>query len=337
MDRGMTKPQATDFDLDQPMTKATTLSVYEGLRGYMPQANQQTHQQGTSNSAVIHAERLRDILSHFDALLLDGYGVLNIGAEAVDGAADLLSMAQSAGVATMVLTNGASKPTHMTWSKYQTLGLHLDPSQIISSRDAVLAFLANPQSKIKTLGMVDGFAEGVKIDGVTVKPLHPHQPEAWHDVDAIGFFGAVYWAQDWQDCLINAMAKGVQVLVANPDVAAPHETAYSREPGYWIAAACQQLSNHTINPYDQVHWFGKPHAPVFDLALQRLEEFTARSNWKYDRIAMVGDSLHTDILGGQAYGLKTVLITGHGLFRDGGASEAITTTGIVPDFITATI
>ena len=30
---------------------------------------------------------------------------------------------------------------------------------------------------------------------------------------------------------------------------------------------------------------------------------------------MVGDSLHTDILGGAAAGMTTVLITDHGLFR----------------------
>ena len=48
---------------------------------------------------------------------------------------------------------------------------------------------------------------------------------------------------------------------------------------------------------------------------------------------MVGDSLHTDILGGGAFGLQTVLITGAGLFRDGGACHYIDKTGIKPDWI----
>ena len=29
---------------------------------------------------------------------------------------------------------------------------------------------------------------------------------------------------------------------------------------------------------------------------------------------MVGDTLHTDVLGGAAYGIKTALVTDHGLF-----------------------
>ena len=40
-------------------------------------------------AASYHAPRLRDLLGEFDALLLDGYGVLNVGAEMVPGA-DLL-------------------------------------------------------------------------------------------------------------------------------------------------------------------------------------------------------------------------------------------------------
>ena len=57
----------------------------------------------------------------------------------------------------------------------------------------------------------------------------------------------------------------------------------------------------------------------------------------YDRIAMVGDTLHTDILGGMGAGLKTVLITGYGLFSDGSAADAIAATGIAPDYIVDTV
>ena len=109
---GINKTNAGDFDFTQPMTKATTLSVYEGLRGHMPSAQSPQVEPRQSQ----HHDRLRDILSEFDALLLDGYGVLNIGSEAVPGADHLLEMAKSAGVDTMVLTNGASKPKDATRS-----------------------------------------------------------------------------------------------------------------------------------------------------------------------------------------------------------------------------
>jgi ribonucleotide monophosphatase NagD (HAD superfamily) len=48
---------------------------------------------------------------------------------------------------------------------------------------------------------------------------------------------------------------------------------------------------------------------------------------------MVGDTLHTDILGSNSIGLKSVLMTNHGLFRNENIAKMIKKTGIIPDFI----
>ena len=53
------------------------------------------------------------------------------------------------------------------------------------------------------------------------------------------------------------------------------------------------------------------------------------------RVAMIGDSLHTDILGGGAAGMQTVLLTGYGLFASGGADDMIDACGITPDWVVA--
>ena len=52
---------------------------------------------------------------------------------------------------------------------------------------------------------------------------------------------------------------------------------------------------------------------------------------------MVGDTLHTDVLGGAAYGIKTALVTDHGLFSGYDYAKFIHKTQIVPDFIIPTI
>ena len=54
------------------------------------------------------------------------------------------------------------------------------------------------------------------------------------------------------------------------------------------------------------------------------------------RIAMVGDTLHTDILGGAVAGWKTVLVTGLGLMRDLDVERGIEVSGIRPDYIVQT-
>ena len=87
-----------------------------------------------------------------------------------------------------------------------------------------------------------------------------------------------------------------------------------------------------VRPY----WYGKPYPDAFDLVLARLESTQGRS-FDRRRVAMVGDSLHTDILGARAAGLQAVLLTGYGLFSDGGAHDTIRACGIVPDWIVATL
>jgi glycerol 3-phosphatase-2 len=47
----------------------------------------------------------------------------------------------------------------------------------------------------------------------------------------------------------------------------------------------------------------------------------------------VGDSLHTDILGGQAAGVKTALIAGYGFFAGNDVEAPIALSGIKPDYI----
>ncbi len=51
------------------------------------------------------------------------------------------------------------------------------------------------------------------------------------------------------------------------------------------------------------------------------------------RIAMVGDSLHTDILGGNAAGMTSVLVTDHGMFRSRAALPYCTACDIHPDWV----
>ena len=63
-----------------------------------------------------------------------------------------------------------------------------------------------------------------------------------------------------------------------------------------------------------------------DLALARLAN-------KPSRVLMVGDTLHTDILGGAHMGFATALVTADGSLSGLDVGEAIETSGIVPDFV----
>ena len=51
---------------------------------------------------------------------------------------------------------------------------------------------------------------------------------------------------------------------------------------------------------------------------------------------LVGDTLHTDVLGGRAAGMGAVLVADHGLFAGRDVRGYIARSGIVPDAVVAT-
>ena len=81
-----------------------------------------------------------------------------------------------------------------------------------------------------------------------------------------------------------------------------------------------------------VVFHGKPFPSVFELVAGRLGPDQNKS-----RIAMVGDTLHTDILGGASQGWSTVLVSDHGLFRGTNVAKPISASGIVPTYIVPSI
>ena len=82
------------------------LARYEALRGRLPAARFPARP-----SEIAH---LGEIMGEIDAFVLDGYGVLNTGAEAIPGAAARVAALRAAGKRLVVLTNAASYPAAVT-------------------------------------------------------------------------------------------------------------------------------------------------------------------------------------------------------------------------------
>ena len=295
------------------------IAMYEALRPHMPPAV-------PPPAPTRQVDRLVDILPHVDALILDGFGVINVGAGVIDGIHDLLETAAARDIAVMVLTNGAGQGAGASWAKYRDWGLPLTRQQVVSSRDSLeVALPAVAAGRI------------VAPLGPAARPLDigseltlADDPDLFERAQCFAFLGAAGWDDTLQSALEGALARGgCDLLVGNPDISAPLGGSFSAEPGYWAVRAMQATG---IVP----RWYGKPHAAAFDLVLGRLEQVYGRQ-FERGRVAMVGDSLHTDILGARAAGLQAVLLTGYGLFCNGGAHDMIEACGIAPDWIAATL
>ena len=294
------------------------IAIYEGLRPVMPAPSSAGDQR--------RLDRLIDVLPHVDAMLLDGFGVINVGWRPVDGIHEFLAAAAALNVEIMVLTNGAGQGADSTWGKYRDWGLEIARDQVVSSRDALEADLLRVTAG-RSVGALGPTSRPLGLEG---EHTFADEEALFEHADCFAFLGAAGWSDSHQARLVSALGKGGRgLLVANPDVSAPLGDMFSSEPGYWAARAMQETG---VVP----QWFGKPHRLAFDLVLAALE---ARTSRRFDRrrVAMVGDSLHTDILGASASGLQSVLVTGYGLFRDGGSDAMISACGIAPDWIVSTL
>ena len=88
------------------------------------------------------AASLLALADRYDAFILDGYGVINVGPEPIPGIGSTIRTLRAAGREVMVLTNGAGRPSRTTARRYAGWGLDMPERLVVSSRDALEASLA---------------------------------------------------------------------------------------------------------------------------------------------------------------------------------------------------
>lgn len=300
--------------VSKSLTRAAAIERYTQLAHRMPKPVNPA-----SSKNVAHLGELTD---EIDVFVLDGFGVLNVGDTTVPGAVERVGQLQDMGKQVLVLTNGATLPVEKTVEKYLKWGMKFELADVVSSRNALEKAMSEQDVNIHWGVVATDFAQIEKLAPRTT--LLGDNPDDYAQVDGFIFLSAMDWSDERQQLLHNAlMEKTRPVLVGNPDLVAPREDAMSLEPGIYTHA----LADAGIC---KPQFYGKPFKDVFDLAAARIK------NVPPHRIAMVGDTLHTDILGGANYGWRTVLIKNHGLMKEADDELTFANTGIRPNFIAAT-
>ena len=267
-------------------------------------------------------ENLGDVIDEIDVFVLDGYGVLNVGKRGVPGAPERVAQIRAAGKRVFVLTNGASYPVAHSVERYRGLGFDFRADEIVSSRDALARALVSRQA------LHWGFAaiEASEIGELAEHGLRLRDDPA--DYDAVGGFvllGTGAWGPARQDLLLASLrVRPRPVLVGNPDLVSPREDGLAAEPGLYA----HEIADLTGCVPE---FYGKPFANAFELVRERIGLGVPPH-----RIAMVGDTLHTDILGGAAMGWRTVLVMDHGLLKGFAPETLDQLSDIRPDFIADT-
>ena len=308
-----------NFEIPSPknINVDAVINIYEGMRDFFPK-----HQD--TNKNINLAPRLENILDNFDALLLDAFGVLNVGSSLVPGIIKTLETARQKNITLLVVTNGASYNSSKKIDQLSSLGLEFSNDEIISSREAAEIFLSFNQPK-EPLGVLGNGGNYLNISNLNCIELE-QDIEMFDKMNSFILLGTLQWDTVWQEILYNSLKSNPRPLfVANPDLVAPQDQNFSVEPAYFVS---HLIKNGIHLPF----WLGKPFPTIFELAITRVNELAGR-HIPLSRIGMVGDTLHTDILGANSFGLKSILMTKHGLFKNMNVGSIIRKTNITPDYI----
>ncbi|AZV76519.1 TIGR01459 family HAD-type hydrolase [Parasedimentitalea marina] len=297
------------------MTPDQAFDRYEKIRDRLPAAPQ--------GGDGIQIAGLHELADQIDVFVFDAFGVLNVGERPIPGAHDRVQQLREMGKQVLVLTNAASFTRAQTEAKFSRLGFEFAPSEIISSRQVCEAHLAsiNPNGQWGVIAPPDFFPDDLEVDALALQG----DQNDYDQVQAFLMLSAAGWNADRQTLLRDSLRRTPRPLVvANPDLVAPREDGLSLEPGFYAHELQDQLGG-------QVIFHGKPFASVYETVERRFPDINL------NRIAMIGDTLHTDILGARARGWRAALITDHGLFAGLDVHKFIDASGIAPDWIAPSI
>lgn len=246
---------------------------------------------------------LEEISHRYNVLFCDLWGCLHDGTKVFPAAVEALQKFRHGGGSVILVTN-SPRPRRSVRAQIAELGAPLDCyDDIASSGDAAQLAMAagmfgrkvfhiGPQRDLPFFQNEDGTPIDVErvpleqAEGVVCTGLYDDRSES---------------PENYRLTLMRAKARGLKLLCANPDVVVD-----VGDQRIWCAGALAALYTELGG---EAHYFGKPHAPIYQLARQRAEDL-GKGGVRDADILCVGDGIETDIRGGVGEDLDTLFIAG---------------------------
>lgn len=277
------------------------------------------------------------IASKYEGFILDQFGVLHNGKEALPGAIEAVKELIAQNKKLVILSN-TSSPAKSALEKLKQLGFLPEwfEAGAVTSGEEASAYIAkaygfgDEQIKKKAVWLTYSGSEVApppldfieKCGNIEVAKsideadfVIAHGAEIWYQGDSqqvdldgymkTGSFGVL------GPILVACHERGLPLVCANPDfIVRMADNTIAHMPGK-MGEFYEKLGGN-------VAYFGKPHEEHFHACLQQL-------GLGRDKVAHVGDSLHHDIAGAVGAGIDSVFVTS-GIHRD----ELKSTFGVMP-------
>jgi HAD superfamily hydrolase (TIGR01450 family) len=276
-------------------------------------------------------ESFSKIAARYEVILFDAYGVLKNSGGVMPGVLDVLTRFADTGKRMYVVTNDSSRSPEVMARTYEhpKHGSLIGADHHVTSGLLAAEFLRSKvrSGRVAYLGKPSAayYIESAGLEPVPVSQCAPDaEVRALVLLDDEGF--------DWQNDLNRALnllrAQNIPVVVANADPTYPVDT-------HNVSIAVGSLGDLLERiVHKRFIRFGKPDALMYAYAYAHACMQDASLDKR--KVLMVGDTLDTDILGGNKFGIDTVLVLSGNTRRETALRE-IESTGIIPDYVCESI
>jgi len=247
-------------------------------------------------AAPSFTEHLSTLASGYDVVLSDVWGVIHNGVAATTAACDALTRFRGQGGTVMLITN-APRPGEVVTRFLDKLGVpHSAYDGIVSSGDVTRAEMSTRPDKAvfhigpeRDLPIFDGlglsFVPLAQADYVVCTGLRNDDVET---------------PETYRAELGELRRRRLFMLCGNPDLVV--------ERGERLIYCAGAIADLYATLGGDVLYAGKPHRPIYELALQRVAGLRGGTP-QTKRVLAIGDSIRTDLKGATDFGLDCLFVT----------------------------
>jgi HAD superfamily hydrolase (TIGR01459 family) len=240
-------------------------------------------------------DRLSQITRNYQAIVCDVWGVVHNGEWSFPAASKALEQARADGLAVVLVTNAPRRRDKII-EQLGGLGVPARAyDRVVTSGDATRALIAEGPRRI--------FHIGKEIEQTIYEELDIELCEE-READAVVCTGLFHdeteAPADYLEQLTRLRARDLPMICANPDIMVERGARHIYCAGA-IAREYQRMGG-------RVALAGKPHKPIYDLALH---EASAIVGHEVDpsKVLAIGDGLLTDVKGAALSGIDVLYIS----------------------------
>jgi HAD superfamily hydrolase (TIGR01450 family) len=229
------------------------------------------------------------LADRYDGLLVDLDGVVWIGRDPVAGSPEALRALLDSGKRIVFVTNNPGKPPAVYAKRLLELGVQVDAGQIVTAGMVVTRLAAEAAGDGGSAFVIGAPALKEMTAAAGVRLLGREEAR---EADAVIVSG--HREFDYRELLAakQALDRGAALFATSRDPTMPFPGGEVPGTGA-VLAAVETASGR------RAEIAGKPEHHLFEMAIEAVGG---------GRLAMVGDRVSSDIVGGRAAGLETILV-----------------------------